>query len=235
MVDLSETSGAIVGRIAYDATYGAQAIVTHRGLISGVAPALAGVVLGSNNEDLARGNSTPIGSEDAWRRWATEWIGRSEDHFSVEELVALHPIVPERDFRIYRRSGQRLSATELVVVLAGESQIVLCDQFPEYDDFRDDVSKNSFENYFQADEEIVFLPTGQTALAKWLGFPSISYSEQLEAILKTAWGGFDQPDIDEQRVGEVEGTSIKRFIKYYVRLRESSESNAEEGDGSSDI
>ena len=73
LIDLRDPSGVLLGRIGHAGSFH-HAILTYAGLRSGTVPNLAGVVLGHNNLDLARNESQPVPSHEAWQHWAEAWI-----------------------------------------------------------------------------------------------------------------------------------------------------------------
>ncbi len=217
LVDLREASGLLVGRVAYSTTYLSRAIVTHRGIQNGAIPDLVGVLLGHNSTDLARKNSAPIASSDAWARWADEWIGPD---FKVhrDTLADLHALLPERDLPVYLLGHRRLTAVELSAFVQSESEIIVCDEMPNYDDYVDEVSRNHFEDYFEPLDDVLYLPSPRKSLADALKYSPINYAKSVETILQSAWGEFDSWEDEGGHVGDVEGTKIHRPVTHYTRI-----------------
>jgi len=217
LIDLRETSGFLAGRIGYRNGYFSGAIVTHRGLRSGIVPRLVGVVLGHNNMDLARSESLPMASHDAWRRWAEEWIDSAAND-DVDALADLHPLCLGRDLPVYRFGGKQLTEAQLSEWLQAQSEVRVFEGLPKYDDYyNDEVSRDSFDRHFTPRDDILFRPSTDGALAKALGFPKINYTERLEVALRTAWGEFEEWEDDDGCVGDVNGVDITRSVTRYVR------------------
>jgi len=217
LIDLRETSGFLAGRIGYRNGYLSHAITTHRGLRSGTVPRLAGVVLGHNSMDLARSESLPIASHDAWKRWAETWIDSTAND-DVDALADLHPLCPGRDFPVYRFGGKQLTEAQLSEWLQAQSEVRVLEGLPEYDDYHnDEVSRDSFDRHFAPRDDIVFLPSTDGTLAKALGFPKINYTERVEVALRTVWGEFEEWGDDDECVGDVVGVDITRSVTRYAR------------------
>lgn len=218
LIGLREPSGLLVGRIGYRNGYFTRAIMTHRGLQSGTVPRLVGVILGHNNTDLARSESLPIASHDAWNRWAEEWIDSVADNV-VDVLTDLHPLCPGRDLPVYRFGDKQLTETQLSEWLQSQSEVRVSEGLPEYDEYHnDEVSRDRFDRYFVPRGDVLFLPSTDGALAKALGFPEINYTQRLEAALRTTWGNFEECYDDDGCVGEVEGIDIIRHsVTRYAR------------------
>ena len=215
LIDLRETSGFLAGRIGYRNGYLSHAITTHRGLQSGTVPRLVGVVLGHNNMDLARNESLPMASHDAWKRWAEEWIDSAAND-DVDALADLHPLCPGRNLPVYRFGGKQLTEAQLSEWLQVQSKLCVVDGLPKYDDYHDEVSRNSFDRNIAPRDDVLFLPSTDGTLAKALGFPKINYTERLEVALRTAWGEFEEWD-DDECVGDVDGVDIVRSVTHYAR------------------
>jgi len=217
LIDLRETSGFLAGRIGYRNGYLSRAITTHRGLQSGTVPRLVGVVLGHNNMDLARSESLPMASHDAWKRWAEEWIDSAANN-DVDALADLHPLCPGRDLPVYRFGGKQLTEAQLSEWLQVQSEVRVFEGLPEYDDYHnDEVSRDSFDRHFAPRDDVLFLPSTDGMLAKALGFPRINYTERLEVALRTAWGEFEEWEDDDECVGGVDGVDITRSVTRYAR------------------
>ena len=217
LIDLRETSGFLAGRIGYRNGYLSRAITTHRGLQSGTVPRLVGVILGHNNMDLARSESLPVASHDAWKRWAEEWIDSAAND-DVDALADLHPLCLGRDLPVYRFGGRQLTEAQLSEWLQAQSEVRVFDGLPEYDDYyNDEVSRQSFDRHFAPRDDILFLPSTDGTLAKALGFSKINYTERVEVALRTAWGEFEELYDDDECVGDVDGVDIIRSVARYAR------------------
>lgn len=217
LIDLRERSGFLAGRIGYRNGYLSHAITTHRGLQSGTVPRLIGVVLGHNNMDLARSESLPIASHDAWERWAEEWIDSSAND-DVDALADLHPLCLGRDLPVYRFGGRQLTEAQLFEWLQSQSEVRVFEGRIKYDEYyNDEVSRDSFDRHFAPRGDILFLPSTDGKLAKALGFPEINYTERLEVALRKAWGEFEEWGDDDGCVGDVDGVEITRSVTRYAR------------------
>jgi len=216
LVNLRETSGALVGRVGYRKEYLPNAIATHGGLRNGATPGIVGIVLAHNNSDLARDKSIPIASHEAWTRWAEEWVNVTENA-DIEALADIHPLVSERDLSVYRLGIERLTETQLLEWLQSQSTILVCEEIPERDDYRDEVSQDRFDRYFEPRDDIIFLPSTRGALAEALGFSKVNYSQRVEAALLAAWGDFEESR-DDGEVGNVEGVEIIRLVTEYIKV-----------------
>ena len=99
LIDVTEVSGEVVGRLTPKIFH--HTILTYGGIANGSLEGASGVLLASNNSDLARRDASPIASKEAWRKWASKWLDRKSVGFSA--TLALHPFCPDRaDLRVYR-------------------------------------------------------------------------------------------------------------------------------------
>jgi hypothetical protein len=218
LLDLRDTSGVLLGRIGYAGSF-RHAILIHGGLRSATVPNLAGVVLGHNNLDLARNESQPMPSREAWQQWAEAWIDSAASH-DVDALADLHPLCPDRDLAVYQIGSEQLNDAQLSDWLQRQSAVRVFEGRPDYEDF-DDVSKDNFDRDFRPNADILFLPTTRGDLAKSLAFPSINYTRRLEKALRMTWGEFEESEDDDVCVGDVDGIDITRPVTCYVRLARS--------------
>jgi hypothetical protein len=170
--------------------------------------------------DLARSQSLPMASHDAWKRWAEEWIDSAAND-DVDALADLHPLCLGRDLPVYRFGGKQLTEAQLSEWLQAQSEVRVFEGLPEYDDhYNDEVSRDSFDRHFAPRGDILFLPSTDGKLAKALGFPEINYTKRLEVALQTAWGGFEEWDFYDdcdRCVGDVDGVDITRSVTGYAR------------------
>ncbi|GAW67984.1 ATPase [Geoanaerobacter pelophilus] len=217
LLDLREDSGMLVGRVSYSGSLD-EATITFGGIKSGSVQNLFGVLLGINNSDLVRSKSRPIASRDAWAKWASEWI----DKFGgteVDTLAALHLFCPERDLPLYRVEDKILTEAQLTKWLRAHNEVYVLEGFPYRED-DDEVSVDSFRQYFKLNPEILVLPSPRDNFSKSLTFSKINYTARLEAVLQSVWGdGIDWDGADEV-VGDVNGTEIYRLTIRYVRVVE---------------
>lgn len=216
LIDIREATGDLLGRITYHGSSFAYAIVTHGGLRSGIVPKLAGVLLGHNNANLSRNDSSPQASREAWHRWVEAWIDSAADH-SVGVLSDLHPLCPERDLAVYLVGSKQLNEAQLSDWLKQQVQVRVVRGQPEQEDY-DDVSIDRFNQYFRVNADIVVLPKSDGQLEKSLAFPPINYTKRLQAALTMAWGDFEMFEEDDVCVGEVDGCEIIRWVYCYGRV-----------------
>ena len=181
LIELRETSGALLGRIAYVGSY-YHAVITYGGIRSGIVPKLAGILLGENNSDLARLNSRPMASSEAWRRWAEKWIDSCFES-DAEALADLHPLCPERDLAVYRIESKQLGEAQLIKWLRREEEVCVLAGCPSHEDY-DDVSSDTFRDNFELSNDILVIPSSDRELAKSLSLPLIDYTNRLEIALR---------------------------------------------------
>jgi hypothetical protein len=213
LLDLRETSGALLGRIGYVASN--SAVVTYGGMRAGTIPNLAGVLLGENNSDLARSKSRPVASREAWQRWAEKWID-SVSELDAEAFADLQPLCPGRDLPVYRIKDAKLSEAELIEWLRSQHTVRVFEGFPTHED-TDDISNDRFDHGFELTDGIIILPAITKPLAQALGFPLIDYTDRLEFALRTAWGEFEKSMGDDEPIGDVDGLEIIRRLTRYAR------------------
>ncbi len=216
LIDIREETGELLGRITYHGSSFSYAIVTHGGLRSGIVPKLAGVVLGHNNANLSRNDSSPQASCEAWHQWVEVWIDSASDH-SASVLSDLHPLCPERDLAVYLVGCKQMNEAQLSGWLKQQIQVRVVIGQPEQEDY-DDVSIDRFNQYFKISDDIVVLPKSDEQLAKSLAFLPINYTKRLQAALKLAWGDFETFEEDDVCVGEVDGCEITRWVDCYERV-----------------
>ncbi len=215
LLPLQEDDGSILGRITYSEGYFASACLTYRGIRTGRLPRLVGVVLGTNNTDLARSSAKPLGSHDAWRRFAEEWIEKfgAKD---VSGVINLHPFIPEKDFAVYHLDAALLTLAQLTVLAEQGDELIIHQGKPEHEDY-DDVSRSRFESDFQPLTGIVFSPSKDDSIAKAVGVDTIDYLDRLEVALTRAWHVIEKEEIDWYIIGDVSGSEIQRTVYRYTR------------------
>jgi hypothetical protein len=215
LLDLRESSGALVGRIGY--VDGGTAVITYGGIRAGTIPNLAGVLVGENNSDLVRSKSRPVASRGAWQRWAEKSID-SVSELDAEALANLQPLCPGRDLAVYRTKVGKLSKAELIEWLRNQDTVCVLEGFPTHED-SDDISKDRFGQAFDLTSDIIVLPERRRSLPEALGFPAINYTDKLEFALRTAWGEFEREMEAEGYIGDVDGIEIMRWeVPRYARI-----------------
>jgi hypothetical protein len=215
LIDLRETSGILLGRIGYVGG-SCHAIITHGGIRNGSVPKLAGVLLGHNNYDLARSESRPLASREAWQQWAEAWIDSASNH-TTDALADLHRLCPFRDLSVYRIGSEQLNEAQLSDWLQKQSEVLVLPGVPEHED-SDDVSREKFDNDLELNADFLFLPSTNAEIAKSLALPSIDYKKRLEQVLKRVWGEFEEWEDDDVSVGDVGGVDIIRTVSRYVKV-----------------
>lgn len=216
LIELLEPTGRIVGRIKYSKEYWGQACTTHNGIRNGVVRGVVGILIGTNNMDLARTKGTPIASAEAWKNWALRSIETVKEP-SIRMLAALHPLCREKDLPMYELGGEFLTEEALRKWLQDHSEIKTYAGRPTYED-SDDMSETKFNDYFDPAKDILYFPKNSSPLCKELNIAEILYSDRFEKILKDVWGDFEEFETDaDEIVGEVEGVDILRSIFIYSK------------------
>lgn len=211
ILELKEPDGRLVGRVRYEPPFGGHAHLTYMGLYAGTFPELIGVLLGQNNNDLAREKSKPQASQSAWSDWAMRSLDQMIK-FDYRLCIALHPLCPSRDLPIFEYAGDFLTEFQLRKRLFSVSELSVLAGRPEYEN--DDMAESKFDDEFILDDNILIYPNKNTLFSERLGFSPIDYSSRLEKILKDIWGSFSS-DYEEQFVGEVMGDEIEREVLVY--------------------
>lgn len=217
LLELTEQSGQIVGRVGLGGRNFWTCITTHQGIRSGTSSgALFGVIQGENNSTLIRSNSIPSPSHEAWRIWAHRVVANDEK-LSIGKMLALHPLLPDSDFPVFQLSGNNLSMRDLCDLFASIDQIVVYFGEPSYED-DDDLSEYQFDQQFEHDENVLFCPEPVESIAKLLGLEVIDYSEKLHALFEQVWGDFELDEQDEE-VGMAGTVSIVRDVTVYTKAQ----------------
>jgi hypothetical protein len=138
LIDLREPTGQLVGRICYT-NYYMKAFASYNGIFAGrTLESLKGVVLGANNIDLARDNSIPVATPQAWKIWAGKMIanvieqyrGKQSKPFSrPNAMINLHQFVPDFLVPVYILNGQFLDDDTLQKWVACKTEIKLHNDF----------------------------------------------------------------------------------------------------------
>ncbi len=225
LVPLRDESGTLLGRVGLDhhhGFFGRGALVLH-GIRCGAMPGLVGVALArENNRDARRTEASVAGSTAPWSEWAAQVLGALPNQ-AIDVLLQLHPLLCDRDLRVWRYGGYTMTLDELVarIVAISESRVHLGEVSHEDDD---DMSQNRFDSEFELSDDVVITPKfrpgyrGNPDLPfPWfLGIPPIDYQSHLEAELTRVWDGFEKHEEDGV-VGEVEDVEIRRSVTVYRR------------------
>ena len=129
LIDLREPSGLLVGRLGHAGGV-CHAMITHGGMWNGNIPRLVGVALGTNNSDLARMESKPLASREAWQQWAETLLDSTQNH-NLDTLIDLHLLCPERDLAVYRIGEGQLTEGELSKWLRRHSEVSVINGLPD--------------------------------------------------------------------------------------------------------
>lgn len=216
LFELREPEGKLVGRVGCGKKYESRCLTTHRGIRSGaMSCSTIGVVLSSNNSNLARSNAKPMATQNAWQDWARRVLDNSKK-VSYQMMQTLHPLCEERDLPLYELNGSRCLEAEVVTWLQGKDEIQVCWEEPEYED-DDDISQSQFDAWFEPNSEVLFCPQASSLLGKQLGIIDIDYRNRFEMLLKSVWGDFDD-DFGDGTIGTVNSIDIEREIWLYSKL-----------------
>jgi len=216
LIDLREPSGLLVGRLGHAGGV-CHAMITHGGMWNGNIPRLVGVALGTNNSDLARMESKPLASREAWQQWAETLLDSTQNH-NLDTLIDLHLLCPERDLAVYRIGESQLTEGDLSKWLRRHSEVSVINGLPDCEDY-DDVAQDRFDREFTLGSDVLALPVSDKEFAISIGLQRINYLTRLEAVLRNEWEEFEKWDDSEVEIGDVGGTIITRsWVDRYVRV-----------------
>lgn len=197
-------------------------IITVGGLAAMKAEYIEGILLGTT-EALARNTASISAPPLALARWADEQakiLARSRMIGSVK-LTAAGIVIAcggrTGKLPIARIGGRYLNESQLEGLVRTQSEIIVFDGEPYFDEDRDDCHPREFRDSFKSSSGIVFLgdiPSANVGKHWWPGRPS--YWSVLKMILERRWKQYDTRT-EEKVVGKVDSFDITRDVDIITR------------------
>lgn len=174
-----------------------------------------------NNRDVLRTNASVGGSPSAWSEWAAQVLDALPNQ-AIGVLLQLHPLLHDRDLRVWRYGGYAMTLDELVARIVASSELRVHLGEVSHEDY-DDVGSDHFRSVFKLSDQLVITPQYRPSnwdadFPSFLGVAPIDYKSRLEAELPRLWGGFEEYEEDDAVVGEVDGIEIYRTVTVYRRI-----------------
>jgi hypothetical protein len=147
--DIKEVDGSVVGRALIDPNRSVflsdrEATLVHRGVYAAKGKGICGILVSSNNGDLARQNATPIASADAITNWANTQMNNSvhDAPTLAERGVSLG--VNSSKITIGRVAGDYVTIEQIVDRLCvNDSPLILLTSWP---DCPENMPQSDFDN-----------------------------------------------------------------------------------------
>jgi len=196
-----------------------------KGIFAGTVQGLAGVVFSKPQNDLARKSAIPDVTLSEMQRWAEEQKSLILERVQIDEndsaLLAQFG-VEHTNLTFGKLGGSSLSYKEFVATIQQLISIKVHDGNVEHDD-DDDVLRRDFNNFFEADELLLELPSQPNP--DWLvqiddgtlDRTSWSLDAALQSVLTHAWGEVNWEDDTQDVVGSVNGITVTRYCKIASR------------------
>jgi len=175
--------------------------------------------------DLARKSAIPDVTLSEMQRWAEEQKSLILERVQIDEndsaLLAQFG-VEHTNLTFGKLGGSSLSYKEFVATIQQLISIKVHDGNVEHDD-DDDVLRRDFNNFFEADELLLELPSQPNP--DWLvqiddgtlDRTSWSLDAALQSVLTHAWGEVNWEDDTQDVVGSVNGITVTRYCKIASR------------------
>ncbi|HBE9179424.1 TPA: ATP-binding protein [Serratia fonticola] len=231
--ELKNELGELIGRVGVEKnTYSAHGItpmvVTHKGISAGILTGFIGVCLSSgNNANAIRDDASPQGTLIEWKNWANNVITDSKN-LTQDQLLTIHPIVPDRDLRIWKMGGMYLTLSEIKVKLSELDEFYTHSGTIDFE-FDDDVREDNFRDFFNLKENVIISPYSgwggylssgtPKELMKKFNLSAINYRSVLYRFIESSFPDkyIVEEDCADVVVGTVCGVDIIRFVERYTK------------------
>ena len=238
IVPLMAEDGRLLGRAGLShKTYlgnGAASLV-YEGVLCGRAPGLVGIVeAAENNSDAGRQVAGPCGKLTDWASWARRLLAE-ERSLDREQMVRLHPLVPELDLPVWEWQRKRMTLGELIACISMLEEFAVHEGLIDHSNDLDDVSAGRFSQDFRQEGSVIcvpefnlsntwgnfFLDRGENAnrlVFPWsVGAAPIDYQARLASAIGACNIVFSSEKDDWYMVGNVDGIEIYREVEIYKR------------------
>ena len=236
--DINENDGTIVGRASLSHSsiggFGFDlGVLVHKGIAMG-RWGMSGLLLSSNNVDLARSLAQPICSQDALKSWAEAIYRQTKDKTSIWlSNVFLSLGLPAGKLPVAELANEYVTSEKIMAHLQqdGLEEIVLVMETP---DCPDSMSKADYENQFELSDTVLYSYMSRFGrenfgLEGWIGtlLPETDNSPRyvgsaIQQSILQAWPNATWSN-EERVVGEANGKEIK--AKCLVFRKSSAESD----------
>jgi hypothetical protein len=173
ITDITEADGTLVGRAGLDFDdSSSEGVLVHRGVTSGRCEGLLGLLLSTNNSDLAREKAEPVASAAALEAWALAQLTNLDggSPYLSEKTISLG--VVSNSLVVGKIDENEVTIGEIIELLGAisDEEVIFLTDWP---DCPDDMSKSEFE-YFQVDAGVIDLTDCQAeerfdfGLAAWI-------------------------------------------------------------------
>ena len=229
LVPLRDEAGVLLGRVGLDPVPNVfidRAALALHGVRCGGVVGLVGLVLArEHNRDARRTEASVAGSLAAWSEWA-EQVLDGHPNLEIELLLKLHPLLIDRDLRVWRYGGNAMTLGNLIAGIVASDELRAHVGEVSHEEY-DGMTQDRFRSGLELSNDLVIVPriippnteSEKIKLFPWLlGVAPIDYKSRLEAELPKVWGGFEEYDEDDAVVGEVDGIEIRRSVTVYRRI-----------------
>lgn len=220
-------SQEIGGRCAISATHYYLAdtgVGVIKGLFAGKVAGIAGVVFVQQQDDLARKTALPALSVAEVQAWANEQkkLLVRRDKLEQDDSALLALFGAEHSGLVLGKLGGLQATYEDVIARASQKITLLVHDGEVSHDDDDDVLKRDFESGFEAEENLLEMPSARPPA--WLtqltnnsdSHNSWSLEAALLSALHSAWGESNW-DASQKIVGSVDGHDITRECRVFAK------------------
>lgn len=197
----------LIGRLSIEAfgyftNSSNYAVVCHKGIRSGKIYGVGGICLTDKNNDKAeRTDCKPSYSKDSWVAWA-DLITTETPEINENCLVRLHPLVPEKDLKVWQLNDERCFLLDVISFLRDNDEILIHVGGIYYSS-DEAMSEGSFDDDFLQVRNLVIVPDVDDASDddKVVDFISTLYEKKinyLNLILETILSVFDGATIEKE-------------------------------------
>lgn len=227
-----EQDGRIVGRacITKKSYFGVnQGVLVHKGIVVGQCSSIIGILLSSNNVDLARNHAKPICSEIALKTWAEKIYNQMKNRNSPDfSTLFLSLGIPASQLPIGDLAGEYVTPQEILHHLQHNvvGEILIALRTPECPDT---LTQSEFDTWFTFDEDVIdvssyYIHREQFGLGDWISsllpetreFPRSIHSVLNQSIQKI-WSNAEILE-QERVVGKVNNEEIKADCLVFKNL-----------------
>ncbi|WP_082516983.1 ATP-binding protein [Acidovorax sp. Leaf78] len=232
---MANTDGTIFGRcsiIEYtDSIFGLQAgVITVGGLYGGSISGIAGVLAGEQADLLDRSVAIPTVDKITLATWSEEQAGllRAAGQLTWKRSAKLLALGANSDeLLIITHSSENWTSNRFSSELNNIEEIwLLQDREMQYQSDIDDVLKSDFERNFNIDPRVFTIQSG-VSLNEFIqssSWPSQFFKENLtnpsvvvEKILNDVWPNGELKKVEDQVIGHVAGTAIRRDVEIILK------------------
>lgn len=211
-------NGEVAGRVGLGSSYGGGLLHTYGGIVCDHTDVLFGVIRSGNAQNAARTSSATDYPISTWKEWAERLCSESREQLMKNQMLLLNYLLPDEDFPVFTLDGEDFSAVEVAQQAGSATRVLIHAGYFEYHD-NDDVTPKKFEREFWPSDDVICYPKScPPSPNAWRGLPlaQIDYADRLRAAFKAQW-----PLLKElqqmQAVGEVDGTTIERYVLVFER------------------